>query len=315
MILNYNYEESFSSIYNTQYQLIIDNYIKNNKYLYIIGNSDFSESFISSEWYYNQFKYINGIEQTPIVAGYFKSVEQLLYQILLFSMDTGYKIKNKNDNKLIECTMQNLNEGKIDLTFKSMINYFAHNNSIWCVNNYVKCFIINKLDFYREKYRNDHFHKDNIFAFEEIKEIRRATIELYCLLLGGMKINSKDLSFFNEDSGVDYEFGFYDWIDKLIGGNNLIEPKIGLLFWVQNNEIWLCTYNGYDKETELDVKKMEFPFFNNYFKFEFKDYDFIERSIENWIRNYLTKGKYCTIFSYHKNILLLHKPNELIIIK
>lgn len=315
MIFNYNYELAFSSIYNTQYQLIIDNYIKSNKYLSIISDNDFSQSFISSEWYYNQFKYIDEIEQTPIVAGYLKSIEQLLYQILLFSMDTGYRIKSKNDNKLIECTIKNLNDGKIDLTFKSMINYFAHNNSIWTVNNYVKSFIINKLDFYREKYRNDHFHKDNIFAFEEIKEIRRATIELYCLLLGGTKISSNDFSLFNEDTCFDYEYSFYDWIDKLIGGNNLINPKIGLLFWVHNYEVWLCTYNSYNKEQQIDANKIKSPFFTNNFKFESKDYDSIVSSIENWIRNYLTIGKYCNIFSFHQNILLYYKSNKLIVIK
>lgn len=315
MILNYNYKEVFSNIYNTQCQLIMDNYIKNNKYLCIIGNNDFSESFISSEWYYNQFRHIDKIEQTPIVAGYFKSIEQLLYRILLFSMDTGYKIKNKNGNRLIECTMQNLNEGKIDLTFKSMTNYLAHNDSIWCVNKYVKFFIIDKLDFYREKYRNDHFHKDNIFAFEEIKEIRRATIELYCLLLGGMKINSKDLLLFCEDSNVDYESSFYNWLDKLIGGNNLIDPKIGLLFWVRKTEVWLNTYSDYNNEKQLSDKKMDCPFLSNIFKFEIKHYDYVVSSIEDWIHSYLNEGKYNKLLSLHQNILLYYPPNELVVIK
>ena len=315
IISNYDYKEAFASIYNVQYQLIIDNYIKNDKYLCIIGDSNFAKSFISSEWYYNQFNQVDGIEQTAIVAGYFKSIEQLLYAILKFSVNTGYKIKRKIDKELIECTQQNLDEDKIDLSFGSMINYFAHNYSIWSVNKYVKKYIVDKLNLYREKYRNDHFHKDNIFIFDEIKEIRRATIELYCLLLGGMKINSKDLMSLNEDNKIEYMDCFNDWLDKLIGGNNLIDPKIGLLFWVQNKEIMLCTYDKYDNEEELDVKKMDYPFFNNYFNFVPKDYNYIVTSIQKWIHNYLNEGKYSSIFSYHQNILLYYAPNELVVIK
>ena len=52
--------------------------------------------------------------------------------------------------------------------------------------------IMDKISVYREKYRNDHFHKDNIYKIDEIEEIRANTILMHYLLLGSMRITILD---------------------------------------------------------------------------------------------------------------------------
>ena len=80
-----------------QRDLIIRNYLDNENFLYILGSNNFSESFLSSEWYYKQNFSKGLIEKTAIVVGYLKSIEQLLYQINLLSLDKGLKIMAKTE--------------------------------------------------------------------------------------------------------------------------------------------------------------------------------------------------------------------------
>ena len=314
-IKTFNYKNSFSEIYDYQYSIIFNNYINRGNYLYITGDEDFSNSFISSEWYYKQLKYTTGIEQTAIISGYLKSIEQLMFQISLFSIDTGHKIKSVSDKELIEYTMQNMNDKKVDLTFGSLINYFAHNYSIWNVNDYVKNYIINKLDIYRKKFRNDHFHKDNIFALEEIKEIRIATIELYCLLLGGVKIKFENTNKVSEIKYDNIRQTFCGWVDTLFGGNNLIDKDIGILFFVSKMNIRIWTYKDFNNEINPDNNKMEcIDFFNNIFTFNIDNYKYILSNIEMWIDDYILNGQCANYLSMHRNILL-YSPNGLVKIK
>ena len=70
--------------------------------------------------------------------------------------------------------------------------YVKYYTELWDDNKYVKNYIIDKLNVYRDKYRNDHLHKDNIKRIEKIEEIRTNTILIYYLLLGAMKISDSD---------------------------------------------------------------------------------------------------------------------------
>ena len=316
IIKEYDYKKAFFDIYNNQYNILINNYIKEKKYLYIISGYNFSDSYISSEWYFNEMVYINEIEQTAIISGYLKSIEQLLYQLSLFSIDKGYKIKGLNGKELVEYTMKSINDKKVDLTFGSLIKFFEHNDSIWSVNNHIKRYIIGKLNIYRKKYRNDHFHKDNIFAFEEIKEIRNATLELYCLLLGGTKVVFDSVKEIENEQSQDCKYNFYDWIDKLIGGNNLINNYVPLLFFLSKSNIQILEYNGYNNEDSIDINKTECKqYINNLYKFDSSSYDFIKSSIYNWIKEYLVKGKYNNLLNLHENVLLFCEGKGLVRIK
>lgn len=89
----------------------------------MLSDTDFAKSFLSSEWYYDlQIKTDVGLEQTAIVAGYLKSVEQLICSILLsmgdkyeFKFHTTKEVKEKTGEKRMELSLSNLKSLNITL--------------------------------------------------------------------------------------------------------------------------------------------------------------------------------------------------------
>ena len=74
-LLNIDFSDLLSNVWNSQKNILKTNFEKNAKYL--VGNNSFSNSFISSEWNYFAHKNVlqyEEIEQTAIVAGYLKTV-------------------------------------------------------------------------------------------------------------------------------------------------------------------------------------------------------------------------------------------------
>jgi len=51
-------------------------------YKVLVGNSDFAISLLTSEWLYRQYGTIPGLDNTYVVTGYCKSIEQLLWRII-----------------------------------------------------------------------------------------------------------------------------------------------------------------------------------------------------------------------------------------
>ena len=186
----YNYNKILDNkiINANQRDFIIRNYLDNDNYLYMLGSNDFSESFISSEWYYKQYIATDMIEQTGIIVGYLKSIEQLLYQINLLSLDKGLKIHDKK-SVLVGFTTENLEKDMFDTTLRSLINCLEYNKKVWKINKNIQDIIIKELEDFRKNDRNDLLHKDNTRDLETIKKIRNKALELYCLLLGSLDLN------------------------------------------------------------------------------------------------------------------------------
>ena len=49
----------------------------------LVGKSDFAKSFLTSEYLYNQFNNNDMFDYTAVVSGYLKSVEQLMFRLVL----------------------------------------------------------------------------------------------------------------------------------------------------------------------------------------------------------------------------------------
>ena len=158
----------------------------------LMGKSSFADSFISSEWYYRNHVEFSTLEQTAVIAGYLKSVEQLLYNIVKLSEGSGKQIRKLGGGKNDYIEFCTENEALIDSTLGALIGYVRHYSDLWEVNPYAKNYIADKLNIYRDRYRNDHFHKDNVNSIEEIEDIRENTIRIHYLLLGAMKISDSD---------------------------------------------------------------------------------------------------------------------------
>lgn len=81
--------------------IINHNYHDIELYKAIVGESGFAESFISSEWYFRAHDDFSFLEQTAVIAGYLKSIEQLLFAIICLSMNTGKR--NKRSDRNCDC--------------------------------------------------------------------------------------------------------------------------------------------------------------------------------------------------------------------
>lgn len=193
----------------SQKRIIIDNYISNNRYMIMIGNRDFADSFVSSEWYYGIHTVTGTIDQTGLVTGYLKSVEQLLYALIRLFIGKNRRIsintlkKNQFSGQLfsgrfIDFTEEN--EFFADTTLGSLIRFVKkknktggfYNADLFSVDEHTIQVIIDALYAFKDVERNDHLHKDNLYASDEVDDIREKAMTLYCLLLGSFKINSGD---------------------------------------------------------------------------------------------------------------------------
>ncbi|MCD7808702.1 MAG: hypothetical protein LUH02_05110 [Erysipelotrichaceae bacterium] len=214
-IIDEKNKDDFSSIEQSSKDLLIKIGIlksfKDNKiYRYFIGESDFSKSFLTSEYLYNEYKESNCFDYTAIVSGYLKSIEQLLYHIAMFSVDKGFKIKynGKRYDNGERPTYHNINNVRkvcfsseyilfADTSMGSLIHFFDDNPSLFCIDKqYIKT-IIDCLNCYRIECRNNSFHLDNLDNLSRVYFIRWNTLFLYIVLLSCCKLGENETETLN----------------------------------------------------------------------------------------------------------------------
>ncbi len=167
------------------YDKIRLNYIDGEKYKMMLSIADFAESFLTSEWLYKKYVLLDQLDNTFIVTGYLKSVEQLLWDIIKLK-GQGKKIKDKtigvaNDNE-IDTTLGALEHFIGDQTNKGLYLDAFGGESKTFVIRYVRSQVAS----WREKRRNGFFHKHNLKKKENIDLIREETLYLYFLILGSI---------------------------------------------------------------------------------------------------------------------------------
>ena len=180
-----------NNIYQHQVDIWVKNYIDRGLWRAMVGTSNFAVSFISSEWNYNMYLLTENLDLTGIVAGYMKSVEQLIWAIISFQTKNAFKIKAKGGG-LIEFSAEN--ESLIDSTLGSLEKVFQKNPWMFDVNDFAKRHIVDAIADWREKHRNGFFHKHNLQSIDKVKEIRNQTLQLYFLILGGCTIADADFT-------------------------------------------------------------------------------------------------------------------------
>ena len=103
-----------------EFETVRSNFIDKNMYIAMISDNVFADSFISAEWAYDVYSNAMGdLELTGIIAGYLKSIEQLLYKVTQFHRDQGIRIQTRKEGKQpytseieedIDSTLHSLNE-------------------------------------------------------------------------------------------------------------------------------------------------------------------------------------------------------------
>ena len=192
MLQSYNYEVLLPpEIYDSQKAILKRNFVERETYRALLGESVFADSFITSEWNFDVNQATGVLDQTGVVAGYLKSIEQLLYTVIRLSINKNKFIRLKNGE---DGEFNSDNEEYVNSTLGSFTHFVKNNGDILDVNSYVKRIIVDTLFKWIDDERNGHFHKDNLHDPTKVDEIRKQTLLLYYLILGGFSITDDQFS-------------------------------------------------------------------------------------------------------------------------
>ena len=156
----------------------------------MLTKKNFATSFISSEWYYKMYQLTNDLDLTAIVAGYIKSVEQLLFAIFA-SRQIPVKDIHKNfvqfSGESVQTMSITLGSLESALSHKQwMIQSNFNQDAYTCISTLVKE--------WNDKYRKKLFHRENLTSLAVVDEVRDQAILLYAVLLGSIYLNGSHLS-------------------------------------------------------------------------------------------------------------------------
>ncbi len=191
-ITTHNYTANIpDTVYSNQVETIKRNYLDRGLWRAMIGKSNFAVSFITSEWFYTMYQLTENLDLTNIVAGYLKSIEQLLFAIVKLSEGTGITIKSKG-REIVQFNEENTDI--VDTTLGALEQVIEHNGHILDVNKYAREHLVETIDNWRDKQRNGYFHKHNIHNIEKVDEIREKALQLYFLILGSCTIKDEQFA-------------------------------------------------------------------------------------------------------------------------
>ncbi len=173
-----------------EFAKVESSFLSNKMYSAMVSSNDFADSFVSAEWSYDVYYNAMGeLELTGIVAGYLKSIEQLMYTIVRFHKDQGVKIKTSEGFKPYTSD----NEDIIDSTLWSLNSFLTSPQGNFAQSTKIRGCINKAVNIWREYQRNGYFHKHNLYASDnKISEVRELTLYLYFLILGGIQFSPEE---------------------------------------------------------------------------------------------------------------------------
>ena len=143
-------------------------------------NKDWISSLFSAEKLFNDIGYLKGGDNTSLVTGYLKSIEQLLGNLIIDDSNT-YKYVPSYFHKGKEVIINEKTLNKVGTL--GNLNMFIKYNPLFIKNKKHKDLLFNLIDEYRDSTRNGYFHKDSILSYERVNNIRKDTIALTIVIL------------------------------------------------------------------------------------------------------------------------------------
>lgn len=190
----------------------------------LVGTKDFAKSFVTAEYMYQIIKAGNNLDYTSVVSGYFKSVEQLVYEIMLMNLEDSKETDNhwisgvykgKEDRSIMSRNNPTTNKPQVKFLSRNL-EYFnitlapllwcLYDNDLYILSNEGAKIAHSLLRRYADECRNDHSHKDNIDSFNDVECIRHDAHLVLYLLLGGCKMTGNDISDYNRLGIIDNDF-------------------------------------------------------------------------------------------------------------
>ncbi len=207
-----------ASLSDNDMRIIRSGFFDEKRFLSLVGKKEFAKSFITSEYLYQTLKN-NNFDLTSIVAGYFKSIEQLLFAILGIVENDGHTEDvwiqsvtriyedaakkhpcefrlnpNRRKNPNTQVRVRTGNQTHYDTTFAALVFMLREYETGWSVSSKAKDVISAWLLNYSDECRNDHFHKENIYDIAEVEAIRNKTFLLMYCVLGGFDFSKSGQS-------------------------------------------------------------------------------------------------------------------------
>lgn len=207
---------------------IINSNLEKGKAEVLLGKSDFAKSYLTSEYLYKVLVDNSNFDYTSVVAGYLKTIEQFLYRLLEYQMNTNESekwITTKKHNKVYQkfnatnrkdeikehgrrILVKSQNVHYMDTSLGPLVTYIKENEDFFEISKDGKTILTDLLNDYRKSVRNGYFHKHNLEDIDEVKRIRNNTIYLLCFLIGSLK--DFDITKFGF-----LDFSFNDFYHKL----------------------------------------------------------------------------------------------------
>lgn len=165
-------------------------------YKMLVGNSDFAISLLTSEWLYRQYGTIPGLDNTYVVTGYCKSIEQLLWRIISV-VGKGRKIGLSNSEVGDNTSASDTTLGALKYFLNATKNADLFNKIFGDNTFYVQRYLNYQLSEWIEHERNGNFHKHNLTP-ERVGIIREQTLYLYFLILGSLTLTNDTIALLME---------------------------------------------------------------------------------------------------------------------
>ena len=181
----------FRDINDSNFAIIKTKFVEQERYQLLLKERDFAKSFLTSEWLYKKYVTLPEMDNTFIVAGYLKSIEQLLWRIICIVGQgravQGVIVAENNEND-IDTTL-----GSLQWFITDYANDDLFENAFETCTHFVMNYLRAQLKDWKNKYRNGYFHKHNLKDESKIKKIRSETIYLHFLILGTIFLNENTI--------------------------------------------------------------------------------------------------------------------------
>ncbi len=174
-------------------------FFSKNHYAAIIGDTLFAESFITAEWMYDSLLDANSIDLTVIALGFFKALEQIMYEYIILHSGEDRKIKRiytpelKGKPEKIFLNNTSITKKQINTMMDSLIAFFEDNKDLFIDDISDKCkeHIISAL-YEVKNLRNGSFHKNNIEDKKIVEKARTDTYIAIYYILAALKFRDSD---------------------------------------------------------------------------------------------------------------------------
>ena len=126
-------ELATSAIPDPLLDAIENQFISKKYYKALIGKKEYAQSFVTAEWLYDTMKSAGWIDYTAVAMGYFKAVEQLMFEFIKRHMGEGRTIKKKGSGGYDDLTQAKLNADRLDTTLGALIGFlkYFHNRDLF----------------------------------------------------------------------------------------------------------------------------------------------------------------------------------------